>query len=74
MDSFEKVEEDHLPPKDAFFSKLYNADISDADYVHVQAVWNTLNIRTLGEYHDLYLKSMHPFLNYTFRSELNSDD
>ena len=70
MDSFERFEEDHLPPKEAFYSKLHGAHISDEDYAHAQSVWNTLNIHTMGEYHDLYLKSMlqspsHRLLNFS---------
>ena len=39
MDSFAPFQETHLPPKDAFFSKLTNAGISDVDYAHAQFVW-----------------------------------
>ena len=58
MDSMEKFDDDHLPPKDAFFSKLHNQDITDEEYAHAQNVWRTFNIRNMREYHDLYLKSM----------------
>ena len=57
MDSMEKFEDDHLPPKEAFFSKLHNAQITD-EYAHAQNVWQTFNIQNMREYHDLYLKSM----------------
>ena len=74
LDSFEQFEEHHLPPKEAFLSKLHNPNISDADYPHAQAVWNTVNIRTIGEYHDLYLKSIHPTPINTFMSDLNINE
>ena len=32
-------------------------NISDDAYQHVQKVWNEFNIRNLGEYHDLYLRT-----------------
>ena len=51
---------DHLPLNEEFFSNLHNADITDADYADAQAVWNAFNIRTLGQYHYLYLKSIFP--------------
>lgn len=31
--------------------------ITDDRYSHAQNVWNTFNIRSVGEYYDLYLKS-----------------
>ena len=54
----EKFDEDHLPPKEAFFSKLHHADITDEEYAHAQNVWQTFTIQNMREYHDLYLKSM----------------
>ena len=32
-------------------------DITDADYTHVKRVCKDFKIRTLGVYHDLYVKS-----------------
>ena len=46
-----------LPPKEEFYSILTDEGISDAQYRHAQKVWNTFDMRTVGEYHDLYLKS-----------------
>ena len=31
--------------------------INDKDYKHAQNVWNTFNLESMGQYHDLYLKS-----------------
>ena len=56
MDSFKKFNE-KLPSKEDFFSVLNNEHITDADYQHVQTVWKTFKLKTMGEYHDLYLKS-----------------
>ena len=36
---------------------MIDEDISDAQYQHVQNVWNTFNMKTMGAYLDLYLKS-----------------
>ena len=55
IDSLEKFSEDKLPPKEAFFNKLKNEHISDKDYAHVQEVWETLNMKTLGDLHDNYV-------------------
>ena len=56
MDSFEKFNS-QLPTKKDFYSILNNKDISTEDYQHAQNVWNTFNLKNMGEYHDLYLKS-----------------
>ena len=55
--SIEKLQETKLPPKEAFYSLLYNEEISDEDYQHATNVWNIFNCQTLQDYHDLYLKT-----------------
>ena len=40
MDSWEKFDENILPPKEAFYSNLNLEDISDEDYTHAQKVWD----------------------------------
>ncbi|MCG7879165.1 MAG: C2H2-type zinc finger protein [Candidatus Thiodiazotropha endolucinida] len=57
MDSFEKFEEAELPPKEEFYSSIKKEHISSADYEHAQTVFKTFNMTSLGEYHDVYLKS-----------------
>ncbi|XP_072051648.1 uncharacterized protein [Amphiura filiformis] len=57
VNSLEKLRETSLPPKEAFYSKLIDAEISDKDYQHARNVWNTFGMKTMREYHDLYLKS-----------------
>ena len=57
MDGWKKFEEISLPPKDAFYSRFYMKGISDQDYENAQQVWNTLEKKTLGCYHDTYLKT-----------------
>ncbi|XP_072017519.1 uncharacterized protein [Amphiura filiformis] len=57
VNSLEKLQETSLPPKDAFYSKLNEEHISDEDYEHAQKVWDTFGMKTMREYHDLYLKS-----------------
>ena len=57
MDGWEKFEETSLPPKDSFYSRLNMKGISDQDYEHAQQVWNTMEKKALGCYHDTYLKT-----------------
>ena len=57
MDGWEKFEETSLLPKDAFYSRLNMKGISDQDYEHAQQVWNIMEKKTLGCYHDTYLKT-----------------
>ena len=57
MDGWKKFEETSLPPKDAFYSRLNMECISDQDYEHAQQLWNTIEKKTLGYYHDTCLKT-----------------
>ena len=57
MDSFEKFSQRELPNKDQFYSILNDQHITDDEYDHANKVWNTFVIKTMGEYHDLYLVS-----------------
>ena len=38
VDGPAKLEETHLPPKQQFYSKLYEEGISDKDYAHAENV------------------------------------
>ena len=57
MDDFSKLSETQLPPKEAFYSKLYDCDISEEDYDHAKKVWNEMGCKNMRDYHDLYLKT-----------------
>ena len=57
MDSFEKFNENDLPTKENFYSILNDEHISDNDYQHTKNRWNTFNLKNIGDYHDLYVKS-----------------
>ncbi|KAG8236631.1 hypothetical protein J437_LFUL016464 [Ladona fulva] len=56
-DSWEKLNETCLPPKEDFFNRLTDSDISDEDYTHAKTVWEAFECKTLGDYSDIYLKS-----------------
>ena len=44
MDNWEKFDETTIPPTEAFYSKLNEEGISDADYAHAQKLWDVLRI------------------------------
>ena len=56
VSSLEKLSETQLPPKEEFYSKLNDEEISD-DYQHAINVWNTFECKSIRDYHNLYLKS-----------------
>ena len=56
MHSWERFNENTIPPKEAFYSEFDLENITDKDYEHVKNVWETFEIKTLGEYHDLYIQ------------------
>ena len=57
MDSFEKFSETSLPKKEDFYSKLNDEHITEDEYAHAKTVWETFKCKTLGDYHDRYVKT-----------------
>lgn len=57
MTSFNKFEETQLLSQEAFFSDLSDEPCSDEDYNHAKRVFKEFNLKNLGEYHNLYLKT-----------------
>ena len=49
--------ETSLPEKEDCYSHLNMEDITDADYTHRKRVCKDFQIKSLGEYHDLYVQS-----------------
>ena len=68
MDSFEKFDQTKLPTKHQFHSVLNDQHITNNEHNHAKRVWKAFNIYTMGEYHDLYLKSDIPFLADVFEN------
>ena len=54
MDSLERFEENKLPPKKSFYSRLIGKGISNENYDHAKNVWDVFGMKTLQDYHDLY--------------------
>ena len=52
---FEKFKEE-LPRKEKFYSSLTDKNIGHKEYEHVLNVWKKFGMKTMKDYHDLYLK------------------
>ena len=72
MNSFKKFNETELPSKNKFFSSLKDKNISEKDYGKAKNIWNTFRIKTLGKYHDLYLKTDVLLLCDVFEKFINT--
>ena len=57
MNSIEKFEDESLPTKDMFYSRLSEDNITDEDYEKAKVIWKHFKIKNMGEYHDLHLKT-----------------
>ena len=49
MDSWKKIDEAALPPKEAFYSNVNLEDINDEDYAHAKKVWDAFEMNNLGD-------------------------
>nr|CAI5852894.1 unnamed protein product [Callosobruchus analis] len=56
-DSFDKFSYPHLPSQGEFFYRLEAKNISNEQYQYAQYVWDSFDIKNLGEYSDLYPKT-----------------
>ena len=57
VDSITKLSETKLTPQEQFYSELNHSSISDEDHEHARNVWNLFQMKTMKDYHDLYLKT-----------------
>ena len=57
MDSWERFDDTASRSKKSFSGSINIGDITDANYIHAQTVFEGFKIKDLGEYHDLYVKS-----------------
>ena len=55
MDSLCKLDKTELPVKEKFYSKLNDKGITDEDFMHAKNVWNEFDMKTMRNYHDLYM-------------------
>ena len=55
MSDFEKFKEE-LPSKEKFYSSLIGKKINDNEYKYVLNFWKQFEMKTMKDYHDMYLK------------------
>ena len=72
MDTTEKFSDTALPKIDDFYSVLSESRISEEEYEHALKVWDKFNITSMGEYHDLYLKTDVLLLTDVFEAFRNT--
>ena len=72
MTNWDKFTETQLPPKEAFYNNLNMSNISDEGYEHAQKVWKGFDMKNLGEYNDLYLKTDVILLSNVFEAFRNT--
>lgn len=56
IDSLARFDETALPQPEMFYSKLNESPVDPEDYEHAVKVWRELNMSTLGDYNDFYVK------------------
>ena len=71
MDRVGRLGETSLPPIECFYSKLNDTNISQEDHAHAQLVWDTFEMKTMKDYHDLYLMTDVLLLSCVFEEFRN---
>ena len=66
MNSWERFNETSLLNKEAFNSEFNLEDCTDEEYTHYQKVIKELELKNLGDYHDLYVQCDTLLLAYAF--------
>ena len=67
MNDFEKFKEE-LPNNEKFYNSLTNRKINSEKHEHVLNVWNNCEMKTMKDYHDLYLKCDILYLADVFKN------
>jgi hypothetical protein len=55
MDCLKKFQETQLPPIEKLYSSLNNEHVNKEDYENAQKIWNTLKIKNMQEFTNLYI-------------------
>ena len=57
INNCQRFDERQLPLKEAFYGKLIRESVSDRDYLHATNAGEACECQTLGDYHDLQLRT-----------------
>ncbi|CAB4017625.1 Gastrula zinc finger [Paramuricea clavata] len=57
LDDISKLNTEGLPSKDKFYSSLYESEVKEEDYQRAIKVWDHFKMKTMRDYHDLYLET-----------------
>ena len=68
MDSTDKFNETTQPSIEKFYSKLQLKNITNDEYNHAKKVWEHFEIKTLGDYHELYVQADTAQLSNVFEN------
>ena len=68
MDDWENFNKTILPEKEEFYSNMNMEDTTETDYMHAKRACRDFEIKNLGEYYDLYLKSNTLLLTDVFEN------
>jgi len=55
FDGFDKLHDTALPPREAWYNKLTQEHLTDAEWARAQAVWQLWDCGSFGDYLDVYL-------------------
>jgi hypothetical protein len=55
MDDFTKFDQKEFPPREAFFNRLSNKDLTEQEYNEVKNLYDK-HCKTFKDYHDIYLR------------------
>ena len=72
MDSFKRFSENKLPEKCKFFSYLKDECLREKDYLKAVDIWNMFKMNSMGDHHDLYLKTDVLLLADVFEKFINT--
>ncbi|CAB4030512.1 Gastrula zinc finger [Paramuricea clavata] len=57
LDDISKLDTEGLPSRDEFYSSLYESKVKEEDYQRALKVWDHFGMKTMRDYHDLYLET-----------------
>ena len=57
MDSMDKFNETTLPSIEKFYSNVQHKNIANDEYNHAKKLWEHFEIKTLRDYHELYVQA-----------------